>query len=113
MHCNYCEATNLRESRQYNIENVRERFNPTYLHTQIFNTTQPLPSKVRCTPTYHSQAFRVDGYGHNCKGKCIKKSEAVQKNSNVFVDVKRTNKSGDFANSRGNSCYNGRVKWYD
>lgn len=92
---------------------MRERFNPTYFHSQIFGNTQPVASKVRCTPTYHSQAFKIDGYGHNCKGKCVKKTEVIQKNTNVNVEARKTNKNGDFTNNRGKSCYNGRVKWYD
>jgi len=61
MTCNYCEERHSPLGVHYNIENVRERFIPTYAHTQIF---EPIVESqhVRCTPTFHSTALNVDGY---------------------------------------------------
>lgn len=44
----------------YNIENVQERFIPTYYHTQIFATEDVQPMKVRYTPTFHSRVMPSD-----------------------------------------------------
>ena len=44
----------------YNIENVQERFIPTYYHTQIFPAEELQPRKVRYTPTFKSNILPSD-----------------------------------------------------
>lgn len=62
MICNYCTHSPSKLHHHYNIEQVKERFNPTYSHTHIFNPNGDAPHSVRCTPTFHSTAFDVGGY---------------------------------------------------
>ena len=69
MICQYCEAQHLTQS-TYNISDVRERFNLTFYHHDIFGNTQPARTRIRCSPTYHSQVFKRHGlHFHQCSHK--------------------------------------------
>lgn len=58
MICRYCEHTDvLSQSSCFLIQNVKERYIPTYDHTPIFAKSEPNNYRVRCTPTYHSNIF--------------------------------------------------------
>lgn len=62
MICNYCEHSPVKQHINYNIENVKERFIPTYTHSHIFSGNNNHDPHIRCTPTFHSTALNVDGY---------------------------------------------------
>jgi hypothetical protein len=72
----------------YNIEQVKERYNPTYAHAHIFNTNHAASLPVRCTPTFHSTAFDLAGY-RPLTNQHLKRTPQEQKNSTVYKNVSR------------------------
>jgi hypothetical protein len=113
MNCNYCENRHSPVGVHYNIENVRERFIPTYAHTQIFS---PLADSqiVRCTPTFHSTALNVEGYrpATNQNLKRYGQTKKVGGESSLYRNESRERRQKDLNFDR-DDYYNGDNSWYD
>lgn len=116
MICPYCTQQEVSLARSYNIERVHERFIPTYFHTQIFSPVEMAPQiKIRCTPTFHSQIMRVDGYGQT-KKKSTNNTYYKRPSSAkevVYKNCSKGKKQEQFYNRKGNCCYRSNELWYD
>ena len=110
MSCSYCAGDTLKQSRCYLIENVRERFIPTYYHHPIFATTQPQHHRTRCTPTYHSQP--INEGPHRCKPGKRTESRPKTPRSTYSCEFRRC-RDETFYDDRARKCYNSPTKWYD
>lgn len=112
MLCPYCENIEASLANSYSIDRVAQRFIPTYYHSQIFGEAENLPTRIRCTPTYHSRLFKNDDYSK----KCNHAQQITKKTSNknvTYKNISRERKQDEFYNSHGNCNYNSKNLWFD
>jgi hypothetical protein len=111
MICNYCDQSPSKLHHHYNIEQVKERYNPTYTHNQIFQNNPHGSVLVRCTPTFHSTAFNVDGY-RPLTNQHLKRTSEEKKGVVNYRNVSGEKKQEELNPTHG---FNLKLKnqWYD